>query len=238
MPVALPPMTAPRADSATRSRWPLVVGALLLLTMIAGGRLVDVEHYARVAHEWTGGLGRLAPLAYVLAYVAATLVGLPSMPFTLLAPVLFGVPSGIAVMVVASAASAALAFLIARYLARAAVTERMGGTAGFARLSALVDAHDWVLIPLLRIFPIAPFTVVNYGFGLTRIGFWRYLVWSIVAMIPSNVALVLGASLFYDATTRGTFSWSMAAAVVAGLASVALVAVARRGWPRLTRWVG
>ena len=57
-------------------------------------------------------------------------------------------------------------------------------------------------------------------------------------MIPSNVALVLGASLFYDATTRGHLSWPMAAAVVTGLASVALVAVARRTWPRLTRWVG
>ena len=237
MPVALSPMATPRTDAASRSRWALAVGALLLLAMVAGGRLIDVEHYARAAQEWTGGLGRLAPVAYVLAYVAATLVGMPSMPFTLLAPVLFGVMGGIAVMVVASAASAALAFLIARYLARTAVTERMAGTAAFARLSALVDAHDWVLIPLLRIFPIVPFTVVNYGFGLTRIGFWRYIGWSIVAMIPSNVVLVLGASLFYDATTRGHLSW-LIAAVVTGLASVALVAVARRTWPRLTRWVG
>src|SRR5260370_14008309 len=151
--------------------------------MVAGGRLIDVERYARGASVWTVGVGRLAPVAYVLAYVAGTLVGMPSMPFSLLAPVLFGVMGGIAVMVVASAASAALAFLIARYLARPAVTERMAGAAGVARLSPLVDAHDLGLIPLLRIFPIAPLTGLYYGFGLTRIVFWRYIGCSIVAMI-------------------------------------------------------
>src|SRR5258708_35939757 len=125
MPVALSPMTAPRTDAASRSRWPLAVGALLLLTMVAGGRLIDVEHYARAAQEWTGGLGRLAPVAYVLAYGAATRGGMPSMPFTLLAPVLFGVMGGIAVVVEASARPAALCSLMARYVERTAGAARI-----------------------------------------------------------------------------------------------------------------
>jgi hypothetical protein len=107
------------------------------------------------------------------------------------------------VMVVGSAMSAALAFLIARYLARDTLAERLAGTDGFARLSALVEEHDWVVIPVLRIVPIAPFAVVNYGFGLTGISFWRYFGWSELAMIPMNAVLVLGAGLVLDATTRG-----------------------------------
>jgi hypothetical protein len=44
--------------------------------------------------------------------------------------------------------------------------------------------------------------MVNYGFGLT-ITFWRYLVWSSLAMIPMDAFLVMGADAFYDATTYG-----------------------------------
>ncbi len=140
----------------------------------------------------------------MLVYVGATLIGVPGMPFTLLSPFLFGIGPAFVVMVVGSAISAALGFLIARYLARDALAERLAGTDGFARLSALVEEHDWAVIPVLRIVPIAPFAVVNYGFGLTGISFWRYFGWSELAMIPMNAVLVVGAGLVVDASTRGT----------------------------------
>ena len=119
------------------------------------------------------------------------------MPFSLLAPVLFGVGGAVVVMVTASTMSAALGFLTARYMAREAIEARLAGTPA-ARLAALLEEHGWIVIPILRTVPIAPFVVVNYGFGLTRIGFWRYLIWSALGMIPSNVALIMGANLFYD----------------------------------------
>jgi uncharacterized membrane protein YdjX (TVP38/TMEM64 family) len=71
--------------------------------------------------------------------------------------------------------------------------------------------------------------VVNYGFGLTRIGFWRYLIWSALGMIPSNVALIMGANLFYDATTKGIVSGPLLAGAVAAAGIViAIVVVGRR----------
>jgi len=168
----------------------------------------------------------------VLAYVAATLIGVPGMPFTLLSPVLFGIGPAFGVMVVGSAVSAALGFLIARYLARDALAERLSGTDGFARLSALVEKHDWAVIPVLRIVPIAPFAVVNYGFGLTGISFWRYFGWSELAMVPMNAVLVVGAGLFVDAATRGTASWPLLLAAAAALALIGLAALGRRALAR------
>ncbi|MGH7317633.1 MAG: TVP38/TMEM64 family protein, partial [Candidatus Rokuibacteriota bacterium] len=164
--------------------------------------------------------------AYVLVYVAATLIGVPGTPFTLLSPALFGVWPAFVVMVVASAISAAVAFLIARHLGRDAFAARLADTDGFARLSTLVERHDWVVVPLVRIVPIAPFAVVNYGFGLTGIGFWRYFGWSVLAMIPMNAMLVLGAELFYAVATRGAASWSLLGAA-AGAALVLIVLAAR-----------
>jgi len=232
-PFAWPPEPA----LPTRSdRWPLAAAAVIALAFVVVGRSVDVGQYMGAAQEWTGALGFLAPAIYVVVYVAATLVGVPSMPFSLLAPVLFGVVIGIGVMGVASTISAAFGFLIARYLARDLIRARLAGTDGFARVSALVEEHDWVLIPILRTFPIAPFAVVNYGFGLTGIGFWRYLAWSALAMVPSNVVVVLGAQFFYDGTMRGTASWPLlgtTGAVVVG--GIVVVAVGRRALPWLVR---
>jgi uncharacterized membrane protein YdjX (TVP38/TMEM64 family) len=129
--------------------------------------------------------------------------------------------------------SAAAAFLIARYLARDAFVARLSGTPGFARLSALLEAHDWVVIPLLRILPLAPFAVVNYGFGLTTVTFGRYLAWSLAGMIPMNVVLVLGADLFYTAATRGSVPWPLVAgAIAAALLLAGLAAAGRRAFAR------
>ena len=201
--------------------------------MIVLGRAVDVGRYLEAARAWVGLLGALAPAAFVVAYVAATLIGVPGMPFTLLSPVLFGAWPAVAVMIVASGLSAVAAFLIARYLARDAFVARLAGTAAFTRLSRLLEAHDRIVIPLLRILPVAPFAVVNYGFGLTAIPLWRYTAWSLVGMVPMNVALVLGADLFYTAATRGIAPWPLVAGVTGALLLLAgLAAAGRRAFAR------
>ena len=225
---------APPARPGGRARlWPLVAGGGVLLAMILVGRAIDVGSHLEAAQGWTSALGVLAPAAFVVVYVGATMLGVPGMPFTLLSPVLFGVGPAFVVMVVGSAISAALAFVIARYLARDALAARLADTEGFARLSALVERHDWVVIPILRILPIAPFAVVNYGFGLTGISFWRYFGWSVLAMVPMNGVLVLGAGLLFDALTRGSASWPLLGAVAA--AALALIGLAALGRKALAR---
>jgi uncharacterized membrane protein YdjX (TVP38/TMEM64 family) len=205
----------------------------LLITVVVASRAVDLSRHVETAQAWTAALGILAPVAYVIVYVAATLVGVPGTPFTLLSPFLFGPLTAFVVMVVATSASAAAGFLIARYLAREPLTERLGETDGFARLSRLVEAHDWMVIPIVRIVPILPFAIVNYGFGLTGISFGRYFLWTELAMIPVNALLILGADIFYLAAIRGTVSGPLlaaavaAAAVVAGLVALGLRKLAR-----------
>jgi uncharacterized membrane protein YdjX (TVP38/TMEM64 family) len=205
----------------------------LLIAVVVASRAVDLSRHVETAQAWTAALGILAPVAYVIVYVAATLVGVPGTPFTLLSPFLFGPLTAFVVMVVASSASAAAGFLIARYLARDSLTERLSETDGFARLSRLVEAHDWMVIPIVRIVPILPFAIVNYGFGLTGISFGRYFLWTELAMIPVNALLILGADIFYLAAIRGTVSGPLlaaavaAAAVVAGLVALGLRKLAR-----------
>ena len=197
--------------------------------MFVAGRTVDLTRHLETVRVWTGTLGVLAPGAYVAIYVLATLLGVPGLPFTLLAPALFGALPAFLVMVVASALSAALAFLIARYVARGPLARRLETSDGFARLAGLLQRHDWAVIPFVRIVPVAPFAVVNYGFGLTAIGFWRYVLWSELAMIPMNAVLVLGAGVVYRAIMRGATSAPLLVVVgLAGLLLATLAVIGRR----------
>jgi uncharacterized membrane protein YdjX (TVP38/TMEM64 family) len=228
---------APPPDVPTKRRrplWPFIGFGVFVLGMIILGRFVDLNRHIQIAQAWTGALGALAPAAYVVVYVVATLLGAPGTPFTLLCPFLFGVVPAIAIMIVASILSAVFGFLIARYFARDAFVERLGGTETYRRLAALVEQHDWLVIPILRILPIAPFTMVNYGFGLTGITFWRYFFWSSVAMIPTDALFVMSADLFYDATTYGQVAWPLIVGVITTALLVgALLVLGRKTLARL-----
>src|SRR5262249_40152870 len=105
------------SDRRKRSWWPFVTFGVFLLAAVIVGLFVDVSRHLHVVQAWADALGTLAPVAYIVVYVVATLIGLPGTPITLLAPFLFGVVPAILIMVVGSILSAAFGFLIARYFA-------------------------------------------------------------------------------------------------------------------------
>ena len=196
--------------------------AALALTLDVGSLLPRLR--ARIEP-----LGAWAPVAFVALYVPATMLGVPGTPFTVAAPMLFGGFVAFFTMVAASTLSAASAFLISRHLARHAVSRRLQSYAPFNRLDRLLDAHAWIVIPFIRVVPF-PFVVSNYGLGLTRIGFWRYLLWSEVGMVPMNAVLVLGTDSVLRAVS-GNVSWAVTGVAVVSAAAIAVVVVlGRRRW--------
>jgi len=201
--------------------WKPAAAALLVLAAAALAHSVDVAEHLRRAQSWMEGLGPWGPIAFIAIYVATTLLAGPGLPFTLIAPVLFGPWAAVLIMVVASSLSASAAFLIARYLARDAVERRLEGNERFARVNRLLDDHAFIIIPFVRVVPV-PFALNNYGFGLTSISFARYLLLSEVGMIPMNVVLVLGAG-----SALGIASGALLA--LAGVAAGVVVAVAWAG---------
>ena len=108
--LARQPAGGRRPVAARRPRgWPLAGAGALLLALVVVARTVDVAAYLEAARTWVEPLGALAPGAFVVVYVVATLLGVPGMPFTLLSPFLFGPWPAVAVMIVASGGSAAAA---------------------------------------------------------------------------------------------------------------------------------
>jgi len=132
------------------------------------------------------GMGAWAPLGYMGLYILATVLFLPGSLLGLAGGALFGPVWGAAYTLVAATAGATLAFLAARYVASDWVAARAGGR--LKQLIEGVEAEGWRFVALTRLVPLFPFNLLNYAFGLTRIGLMPYVVASLICMAPGTIA--------------------------------------------------
>jgi uncharacterized membrane protein YdjX (TVP38/TMEM64 family) len=134
-----------------------------------------------------------APLGFLAAHIAASLVFIPRTVLAIVAGLLFGTGWGILWAELGSVAGAAAGFLLARYVS--------SGLIGFQRGSRVRSLLDWVerggwrAVALMRLIPIMPHSVGNYGLGLTALPLGAYAFGSLIGQLPMTIAYVeLGAA--------------------------------------------
>lgn len=199
-----------------------VLGALLYLGRSAGG-------YVPVFAEWVEGLGPLGPIVFILGYIVAVVAFIPGSLLTLAAGAIFGLAEGTLYVFVAATMGAALAFLIARHGARAAIERRINGDERFAAIDRAVGAEGLKIVFLLRLSPVFPFNLLNYSLGLTRVRFVDYFMAS-VGMLPGSLLYVYTGKVAGDvaaiaggqAGEKGAGDWLV---LVLGLVATAVVTV-------------
>lgn len=190
------------------------------------GALESVEGFVRDA-GWAG------PVIYVGIYVAWTVACLPGSLVTILGGSIFAHSPVLAVasVSVGSTLGAAACFLIARHVARDQVRERIGDSGFLGRLDRATERYGWVFVAITRLVPAFPFNLLNYGFGLTRIGFWTYVLVSWICMLPATVVYVLGAGALTRALKEGQVPWGLLAGLAVALVVMVGVGVfAKRRW--------
>ena len=203
-------------------RWIVLVAVIAALVVAA--RLLPVADWLRAFQAWVAQQGPLGGVLYAAVYVLAALLFVPGSVLTVGAGLLFGLGWGTVIVSVASTTAAALAFLIARYLARARVEALARRNRSFGAIDRAIREKGWRIVALLRLSPLVPFSIGNYLYGLTPVAFWPYVLASWIAMLPGTVLYVyLGAA--GKAATGGGRSPLEWALLVAGLLATALVTV-------------
>jgi uncharacterized membrane protein YdjX (TVP38/TMEM64 family) len=76
------------------------------------------------------------------------------------------------------------------------------------------------VVAFTRLIPLFPFNLLNYAFGLTRIGFRQYAVTTFLCMLPACIAFIVFSSSLLD-LIRGKVSLTF----VIGLLLVVLVSM-------------
>jgi uncharacterized membrane protein YdjX (TVP38/TMEM64 family) len=134
-----------------------------------------------------------APLGFLAAHIAASLVFIPRSLLAIAAGMLFGTGWGIVWAELGSVAGAAAGFLVARYVSSGLIDFQQG-----ARVRSLlewVERGGWRAVALLRLIPIMPHSVANYGLGLTALPLGAYAFGSLIGQLPLTIAYVeLGAA--------------------------------------------
>ena len=97
---------------------------------------------------------------------------------------------GTIIVSLASTTGAALAFVIARYLARDSVARWVRRSPRFEAIDRAIGEEGWKIVALLRLSPAVPFNLQNYLYGLTKIRFWPCVLTSWAAMLPGTLMYV------------------------------------------------
>jgi len=175
-------------ERQTMNRQTLTRIVLFVALMAAIGSAYLYRDQLNVAALESGvnNAGALGPLLYMALYASATVLFLPGSLLTLAGGALFGPVWGTLYSLTGATFGAAVAFLIARYLAQDWVRQRTGGI--LKKLLDGVDAEGWKFVAFVRLVPLFPFNLLNYALGLTRIGLVAYFVASYVFMLPGALA--------------------------------------------------
>ena len=162
----------------------LIAGGLVWLLL--GGEVDAVQRAVAATGAW-------GPVVYVVMHVLLTLVPVSKNLLSGVAGALFGLAGGIAISWVASMLSAVVGFAIARRLGRETVAEMTGPR--LARVEDVMRHQGVAAVVVARLTPVLPFTIVNYGAGVSAVSLRDFLVGTAVGIVPGTVGYAaIGAS--------------------------------------------
>ena len=189
----------------------LKIGILIVLsiTLVAapvqaqeiGVSSLNPQQLLRNALQWIDNLGAIAPIAFILIYIIATVAFLPGSILTLGAGVVFGIIRGSIYVFVGATIGAILAFLVGRYLARGWISKKIAGNQKFSAIDRAVGKEGLKIVLLTRLSPVFPFNLLNYALGVTGVSLKDYVLGS-VGMIPGTI-MYLGSLAGSIATIGG-----------------------------------
>jgi uncharacterized membrane protein YdjX (TVP38/TMEM64 family) len=183
-----------QSNNAKLLKGAAVVGGLIIFFMLTrqlGGYIPELA-------GWVENQGALGPLIFIAAYVVGVVAFVPGALLTLTGGALFDLAQGTVYVFTAAVIGSSLAFLVARYLARGAIEERLRHHPRFAALDSAVADQGLKIVFLLRLSPAFPFNFMNYALGVTKVSFRDYLMASI-GMLPGTLLYVYYGKVAGDA---------------------------------------
>lgn len=218
---------------------------LLILAVVAVGLsiawvLLPVRQFLESTVRWVEEQDRLLALVLVaVVYTPAVLVFFPALFITLAAGALFGFIAVIPISI-GSTTAACVAFAVGRKLARRWVEHKTSSSPRFRAIDRAVAEDGFRIVVLTRLSPLLPFTLLSYGYGLTRLRFPVYLLASWLGMLPGTFLYVyLGSAGRSIAELLsgdvGDSPWKMVLFYLGLVATILVVALVTRNAQRALR---
>ncbi|MFM2060725.1 MAG: hypothetical protein RLZZ507_395 [Cyanobacteriota bacterium] len=165
----------------------LLMAVCLIATGIVGYLLGGID--PNQIQSWLKAAGIWAPVTYILIYVVATILILPSTALNLTGGAIFGVWMGTFWTSIGAIIAAIAAFFFARTIGREVVSVRLAGR--WQAIDAEVQQGAIFYMFAIRLMPILPYGLVNFAAGLTSISFKDYLIGTTLGTVPGILPFVM-----------------------------------------------
>ena len=168
----------------------LVVLIAIIIALFLAMKFLPIQQWLRSFNDWVGQMGVAGIFIFIGVYAVATVLLAPGAILTIGAGFAFGLWKGFLAVSAGSTLGAALAFLVARFIARDRVEAIAKGNEKFRNIDNAIGQQGAKLVFLLRLSPVIPFNLSNYLYGLTGVKFWPYVLASWIGMMPGTLLYV------------------------------------------------
>lgn len=175
-------------------------GVLLMVVLLAAlalawrltplGQWLNFDQLVGYAEQLDGQ--PLAPLAVVVAFVVGGLIVVPVTLLIAVTAIVFGPVQGALYSFLGATLSATVVYALGRKLGRDAVRRLAGHRLN--ELSRRLARRGLLAVTLVRIVPIAPFSMINIVAGASHIGWRDFLLGTMIGLSPG----ILVTSAFVD----------------------------------------
>jgi phosphatidylserine/phosphatidylglycerophosphate/cardiolipin synthase-like enzyme/uncharacterized membrane protein YdjX (TVP38/TMEM64 family) len=197
---------------------------LLLIALLVVGwaetplrQMIDPAALIRDVEQEIGGVTQ--PLVVLGVYVIASLLMIPVTLLVVETGILFGPWIGFVYAISGALVSAAATYWVGRLAGRRLV-RRVAG-ARVQRLSRRIARRGVLAIAVIRLVPIAPFSVVNMVAGASHVGFRDFMLGTLIGMGPGTFLITLLGDRIGEAFREPTVL-NVAALTLAGLVVLAV----------------
>src|SRR5205823_3158215 len=128
--------------------------------------------------------GMWSAIVYPLLFAFCNILLLPGGILSVGAGFFFVLWWGFIIVFVGNGIAAAISFALSRWLAGHWFRRKLAKNATLAALEPAVKREGWKIIFLSQLHPLFPTSLLNYLYGLTRIRFRTYMLWTSIGRAP------------------------------------------------------
>lgn len=193
----------------------LMIVTVVLMALTAVSLLWMGGIKPEVLRDGVTKLGIFAPIIYIFLYGIGTILLLPSTPLNVSGGLIFGFTWGLFWTAIAAIFSAIISFIYARFLGQNWVRQRFGNY--LQTLDGEIEKGGMWYIFAIRLLPLIPYGIVNYGAGLTSVTGRDYFFGTVLGTIPGILPFVMmGSGLAEGNMLPVTIALSLAGLLLAG----------------------
>src|SRR6266705_267824 len=162
------------------------LGALLIAIVLIAvlSQFFPIVDFIEALQGRVMSWGAWGAVCYPLLFAACNILLLPGGVLAVGGGFFFGLWWGLLIVFAGNFIGAAISFASSRWVARQWFQRKLSQNPTLRALGPDVERERWKIILLSQLHPLFPTSLLNYLYGLTRIRFRTYMLWTSIGRAP------------------------------------------------------